>query len=145
MIRTGGTSVAVLLLVASAALAHQGVKNPAVKARMDVMSAIGDNTKLLGRMAKGEVAFDAGTARAAAAAIAGGAERTPILFAAREHDPVSEARLNIWSNFEDFSLKSDALKEAAEAAQGMTSEGELRVALAEIGAACRSCHADYRD
>ncbi|NND21494.1 MAG: hypothetical protein HKO14_05350, partial [Silicimonas sp.] len=57
MIRTGGTSVAVLLLVASAALAHQGVKNPAVKARMDVMSAIGDNTKLLGRMAKGEVAF----------------------------------------------------------------------------------------
>ncbi|NNF90114.1 MAG: cytochrome c, partial [Boseongicola sp.] len=57
MIKTGGTSVAVLLLVASAALAHQGVKNPAVKARMDVMSAIGDNTKLLGRMAKGEVAF----------------------------------------------------------------------------------------
>ena len=41
------------------ALAHQGVQNPAVLARMTVMSAIAEDTKILGSMAKGDTAFAA--------------------------------------------------------------------------------------
>ena len=58
----------------------QGVQNPAVKARMDGMSAIAENMKTLGQMAKGATEFDAAMARAAAATIAEQASATPGLF-----------------------------------------------------------------
>ena len=41
-------------LLASAALAHQGVQNPAVMARMMGMTAIADATKALSEIAKGQ-------------------------------------------------------------------------------------------
>ncbi|NQY62048.1 MAG: cytochrome c, partial [Cognatishimia sp.] len=47
------------LMIASMALAHNGVKNPAVMARMQGMEQIGAASKVLGNMARGRVAFDA--------------------------------------------------------------------------------------
>ena len=55
--------IGVILLTATAALAHQGVKNKAVMARMNAMSEIAKNTKTLGEMAKGATTFDAEAAR----------------------------------------------------------------------------------
>lgn len=139
------TILIALILSAGAALAHQGVQNPAVKARMDAMSAIADNTRILGEMAKGARPFDATDARAAAAAIADHAGQTPDLFAAPEQDPKSEALPAIWTDFDDFTALSAALQVAAEKATGITTPEDLRPALAAIGGACKACHERYRE
>ena len=134
----------VALFAASAALAHSGVSNPAVKARMHAMMQIADNTKILGAMAKGEAAFDADEARAAAA-IAAHAASVPTLFMAEEHDPKSEALPAIWQDFDTFGQRSEALTlAAAEAAGTIETEADLKPALARIGGTCKSCHQDFR-
>ncbi|MCE8519392.1 cytochrome c [Ruegeria pomeroyi] len=135
----------VALFTASAALAHSGVSNPAVKARMHAMMQIADNTKILGAMAKGEAPFDADEARAAAAAIAAHAASVPTLFMAEEHDPKSEALPAIWQDFDTFGQRSEALTlAAAEAAGTIETEADLKPALARIGGTCKSCHQDFR-
>jgi len=135
----------ILIVAASTALAHSEVKNPAVKARMDAMSTIGKNTKVLGTMAKGEVAFDADAARDAAGAIAHHAARISDLFEVSAADPKSEALPVIWQSYGDFAAKAEALEVAAStASQDITVPGDLRPALAAIGGACKSCHQTYR-
>ncbi len=135
-----------LLVTATAALAHQGVQNPAVKARMDGMSAIAENMKILGQMSKGATEFDAGAARLAAAAIAEHAAATPGLFEANETDPKSEARPEIWSNFEDFATKATELQRIAESlSTSIGSQADLAVAMRVLGENCKSCHSAYRE
>lgn len=134
-----------LLLIATAALAHQNVKNPAVKARMDAMSAIGDHMKVLGAMAKGQVAFDVDAARGAAAGIAAQASRVPALFEAPESDPKSEALPAIWDNYADFTAKAENMGNAARAfANSIGTEADLRAAMQSLGATCAACHKPYR-
>lgn len=135
-----------VLVFAGAAFAHSGVKNPAVMARMDAMSAIGAEMKTLGEMAKGAVAFDLEKARAATAAIARHSADTPALFEAKEDDPKSEAKPEIWNNFADFAQKSDALTEIAlDLSQALQSEADLPQAVAALGNACKACHGPYRE
>lgn len=134
-----------ILLAAGAAVAHQGVTNPTVKARMDAMSTIGKHTKTLGLMVKGASDFDAETARQAAEEIAVHAARAPELFEEEVITPKSEALPEIWDNYEDFTGIADELKDvAAKAAETIDTPDDLRVALGEIGGACKSCHQSYR-
>lgn len=136
---------ALALLVASAALAHNGVKNAAVMARMNAMSGIGAEMKKLGEMAKGAAAFDVSSARAAAAAIADYATKTPTLFQAEEDDPKSEATAAIWTNFADFTVKAAALETVAlDLSTSITTPDDLGPAMKALGDTCKACHADYR-
>ncbi len=140
------TLTAITLTLAGAAFAHTGVKNGAVKARMDGMSAIAAEMKTLGQMAKGAIAFDAGMAKAAAATIAKHAAETPILFEAEEDDPKSEAKAEIWMNFADFTAKSERLEALAlELSDSLAAESDLASAMKSLGAACQACHKDYRE
>ena len=137
---------AITVTLAGAAFAHTGVKNAAVKARMDGMSAIAAEMKTLGQMAKGAIAFDAGMAKAAAANIAKHAAETPTLFEAEEDDPKSEAKAEIWENFADFTAKSDRLEALAlELSLGIAVESDLATAMKSLGATCQACHKDYRE
>ena len=77
------TLLVISMLVASTALAHEGVKNPAVKARMDSMSAIAENMKSLSLMLKGDEAFDLDNAQLSLSKIADHAAQTPALFEAQ--------------------------------------------------------------
>ena len=134
------------MVLTTAALAHQGVQNAAVKARMDGMSAIGANMKTLGAMAKGQVAFDAGQAKEAAAAVAQEAARIPSLFEAQETDPKSEALPVIWSEFDRFTAIADDLEAAATvAASALNGPEDLGPALKAIGGQCSACHKAYRE
>lgn len=137
---------AATLVVAGAAFAHTGVKNAAVKARMDAMSAIGAEMKVLGQMAKGATEFNATRARAAAATISKHAAATPKLFKAKEDDPKSEARDEIWTNFSDFSAKSkDLQRVAAKWSEDIGSRSDLPRAMKSLGATCKACHKAYRE
>ncbi|MEO1306935.1 MAG: cytochrome c, partial [Pseudomonadota bacterium] len=94
------------IIAGSLALAHDGVKNAAVMARMHGMSEIAAQMKAIGDMAKGETTFDAAQARAAVASIAEHAGAVPGLFEAPETDPKSEALPVIWEKFGDFTGKA---------------------------------------
>ena len=135
-----------IVLSAGIAAAHTGVQNAAVKARMDAMSGIGAEMKILGLMSKGATAFDVDSARAAAAAIVAHAAATPGLFAAREDDPKSEAKPDIWENFDDFTAKAVELENLAMSLSTSIDQfDDLGPAMAALGATCKSCHAAYRE
>ncbi len=131
------------LFVAGAALAHDGVKNPAVMARMEGMKQMGGAAKILGEMVKGAVVFDAASANAAMETLRVESARIEALFEAEEDDPKSEALPAIWQDYPDFTAKAEALNAAA--SQTVGSLEELQGAISQIGGACRACHKDYRE
>ena len=113
---------------------------------MDGMSAIAENMKTLGQMAKGATEFDAAMARSAAATIAEHASATPGLFEANETDPKSEARPEIWTNFEDFAAKATELEAIATGFSTSINEpSDFNAAMGALGANCKSCHSVHRE
>ena len=137
--------IAALAFVATAALAHNGVKTPAVMARMEAMSAIAKNMKTLGEFAKGAAPFSATQAQTAASAIAQHASQTETLFRNQETDPKSEALPAIWQNFADFTAKANELQNLATTySTALQTLDDLKPAMGALGATCKSCHSDYR-
>ncbi len=131
------------VFVTSMAMAHDGVANEAVKARMEVMKSIGGATGTLGKMVQGKTDFDADAAAAAATAMAEAAAKIPMVFEANEMDPESEAAPAIWTNWDDFVAKGMALEKGAMALD----TGSLEALQASFGGAagtCKACHSDYR-
>ncbi|MFN3645532.1 MAG: c-type cytochrome [Gemmobacter sp.] len=138
------TTVALCLsLVAGAALAKDGVTNPVVKERMDLMQTIRKNTAVLGDMAGGKTAFDAAAATEAKTALAAAAAQITAKFEAEEDDPVAEGRPDIWMDFEGFTAKAEALVTAAEAIDVASLDG-LKAGMGAIGGSCQSCHEAFR-
>lgn len=134
----------VLALVAGGAMiAHAEATNPAVKARQDAMSTIGDSMKVLGGMAQGKMAFDAEKAGAAVAAISSEATLVPQLFEVQETDPESEAKPEIWANWTKFTGNADALLVAAQGVDSSTLEG-VQAGLMTLGGTCKDCHSEFR-
>jgi cytochrome c556 len=111
---------AVLASAATLVFAH-GSATGVVKERMELMEGMGDAMEILADMFKGEVPYDAETARAAALEIHSRAgEKITRLFPENSLDKPSEALPEIWKNWEEFeSLAalaidySDALAKAA--------------------------------
>ncbi|PWE28391.1 cytochrome C [Maritimibacter sp. 55A14] len=140
----------VACLAAPAALAHDehamhGFPQ-AVKARMTLMESVGRNMKVLGGMAKGETAFDAARANAAAAALAEEAGAIAAAFAPRETHPESEATPRIWDDWDGFMARTETLRRAAGGAAGKLESPEaLNAAMRDLGGACKACHKDYRE
>ena len=136
----------VILCCATGVFAHTGVQNPAVQARMDGMKAIADNLKVIGLMARGDAAFDAATARSAAAVIAQHAGEVETHFAAQEDDPKSEARPTIWEDFDDFiAIAAEMEVTARSLTQTIETQEDTVAALTSLGQTCRSCHTAYRE
>ena len=133
----------VVIALGTAAAAHEGVKNPDILARMESMKEMSGFAKIIGNMAKGEVAFDAAAANAPLASIAEHAEKAPELFREPLMEDASEALPSIWENFPDFEAKSAALVQAARVQ--VTTEADLGPVLMNIGSACKSCHTAYRE
>ncbi|MBD3765403.1 MAG: cytochrome c [Rhodobacterales bacterium] len=143
MTRISRTLALSLIVLGGAALAKEGVTNPVVKARMDTMSTIAMNTKVLGDMAGGKTAFDAAAATAAKTALAAAAAEAPAKFQPRETDPVSVAKPEIWTNWADFVAKAEALATAAEALDTSTLDG-VKAGMPAVGGSCKACHSVYR-
>ena len=135
---------AAIVGVSSVALAHQNVRNPSVKARMEAMEVMAAATKSLGLMVKEEAPFDSQQANLALLQIGKAAAETPDLFANPETDPVSEALPEIWEDFDDFAERSLALETLAQNAADVATLDDARMALGSVGRACKSCHEVYR-
>ena len=133
------------LIIATPALAREDVKNFTVKARMMAMSSIVRNMRTLGGMAKGAIAFDLDEAKAALANINKTSKTVPALFKDNEMDPKSEALPAIWTNFADFTDKSEAMEDtAAKALANFSSQDDLFPSMRALGGTCKACHSTYR-
>lgn len=138
-----GYIAALLAVLAGAALAHQGVQNPAVLARMDGMTAMKKHLGVIGDTVKGKRSYDAGALQQAIAGLRHEAKRAKDLFRAPEQDPKSESLPLIWQDYGDFSARLDQMVQMAESNPAPTQQ-DLRGVLVGFGKSCKSCHDRYR-
>lgn len=142
MKRLGFGFVAVVM-AATVAVAHEGVKDPQVMARMNLMGDIKEGTGTLGKMLKGAIPFDAAQAEAARLALLGHAKAIPAAFEPQATDPKSEAAPEIWTNWDDFIEKTNGMIVAVEGVD-TSSLDSLGAGMRPLGASCKACHKSYR-
>ena len=127
-------------------LAHSGVLNKDVAARMTLMSNMGRNMGVLGKMLKKKTPFDQGKAVEAINNIEQLAVETPTVFEKRVLDPKSEAKELIWEEFETFTKISNGLATSAkQLSSSMKSFDDLRPALINLSQSCKECHSRFRE
>ncbi len=137
------TFLAATLLASGVSFVAAEATDPNVIARQGVMTTIGKNAKALGEMASGKTPYDAAGAEAAKAALVEAAGQIPVVFEANATDDDSEAKPEIWANWDDFAKDGAALKTAAEALDVASAES-IGAGMAVVGGACKDCHTDYR-
>ena len=127
-------------------LAHSGVLNKDVAARMTLMSSMGRNMGVLGKMLQKKAPFDRGKAVEAINNIEQLAVETPTVFEKRVLDPKSEAKELIWEEFEAFTKISIGLATSAkQLSSSMKSFDDLRPALISLSQSCKECHSRFRE
>ena len=127
-------------------LAHSGVLNKDVAARMTLMSNMGRNMGVLGKMLKKKIPFDRGKAVEAINNIEQLAVETPTVFEKKVLDPKSEAKDLIWEEFETFTKISNGLATSAkQLSSSMKSSDDLRPALINLSQSCKECHSRFRE
>ena len=133
-------------LCASDMSAHSGVLNKDVAARMTLMSSMGRNMGVLGKMLQKKAPFDRGKAVEAINNIEQLAVETPTVFEKRVLDPKSEAKELIWEEFEAFIKISIGLATSAkQLSSSMKSFDDLRPALISLSQSCKECHSRFRE
>jgi len=142
---TSTAGLLALVCLAGAALAHDGVRNPAVMARMENMSDMGEHMEVLVTMTRGTAPFDANAANAALIGLSQASAETIPLFEPEERDPRDEASPDVWTQFEEFSRLASELEQTTHALSGtITAPADLGPTLRSVGQACAACHDLYR-
>lgn len=133
-----------VLLTAGAAFAEGDRTDPNAIARSDLMKVIGKNTGILGGMAKGETAYDAAAAEGAKAALVEAAAKIEETFKDQgADDPASEAKPEIWANWDEFLTDAKALGDAA-GAMDIASAETIGAGMGALGGTCKDCHTEFR-
>ena len=127
-------------------LAHSGALNKDVAARMTLMSNMGRNMGVLGKMLQKKAPFDQGKVVEAINNIEQLAVETPKVFEKRVLDPKSEAKELIWEEFKSFTKISTGLATSAkQLSSSMKSFDDLRPALITLSQSCKECHSRFRE
>lgn len=134
------------VLAAGAAFAQDAEPtDPNAIARSELMKIQGMNAGILGKMAKGEEAYDLAKAEAAKAALIDSAAKIETVFAEMgAEDAASEAKPEIWTNWDDFLVKAKALGDAA-TAMDVASAETIGAGMGAVGGSCSDCHKAYRE
>lgn len=143
----------VLALTLGFAALAQDAEDPfadAVETRHGLMLAMANEMGHLGAIAKGEAAWDAASATAAATRLAGiaGAITMDYFPEGSETGKSADsfAKAELWTNNADFLAKvADLNKAAAEMVTAAGTSGEaIGPAMGALGGACKACHETYR-
>lgn len=138
-------ATAALAILTTGVVAQAESDNPDIQARQHTMETIGQTFKPVADMAKGKIDFDAATVQDALNKISDLAATVPSKFETEVVDPESDASEKIWTNWDDFVSKAEALQKAASDAAGMVSgPNDLNAVMGSVGAACGSCHKAYK-
>ena len=133
-------------LISSIAFAHSGVKDKNVKERMMLMKAMADNTKLIGQMLKKQTPFELTEVKLALEQLSSLSLQTPTVFEVNATDPKSEAKQNIWDEFDEFTrLSNELAKNTSELAILVEDIDDLRPTLMKVSEGCKACHSKYRE
>lgn len=135
--------IAGFVLAGTVAYAEVEATDPDVIARQTLMKEMGGAAKALGDMAGGKTAFDAAAAEAAKATLISHAADVGAKFEKNPTDPGSEAKPEVWTNWEDFLAKAKGLGDAA-AALDVASAESIGAGMPAVGGACKACHSNYR-
>ena len=133
-------------LISSIAFAHSGVKDKNVKERMMLMKAMADNTKLIWQMLKKQTPFELTEVKLALEQLSSLSLQTPTVFEVNATDPKSEAKQNIWDEFDEFTkLSNELAKNTSELANLVENIDDLRPTLMKVSEGCKACHSKYRE
>ena len=135
--------LATIAFITLPVFAHEGVKNDAVKQRMQLMKLIKNTMAEIGAMARGLDPFTEESAANAKQTLLLAAADIEAKFKLNETDPLSEGSPAIWENWEDFVEKADDFAFMIEGLE-TTSAENLAAGLGNIGQSCGSCHKTYR-
>lgn len=132
------------VLIAGAAYAKGDRTDPNAKARSDLMRDIGKNIGVLGDIAGGKATYDAAAAEAAKAALIADAAAIETAFKDQgAADPASEAKPEIWTNWDEFLADAKKLGDAA-TAMDVASAETIGAGMGALGGACKDCHTEFR-
>ncbi len=132
---------------APTALAHDGATG-VVKKRMESMKTLAGEMKGLGRVFRGEVAYDPAVVEAAAGRIeayAGG--HLTRLFPQGSLDDPSEASEEIWGRWAEFQAGADEMGARASALAAAAGLGtrQAKRAFAALTDTCKACHREFKE
>ena len=131
------------VLSAGAAFAEEERTDPNAIARAELMQTIGKNIGIIGDMAGGKTAFDAAAEAAKAALVEATGKMEATFKEQGAADPASEAKPEIWANWDDFLKKAKAANDAA-GALDVASVDTIKAGMGALGGACKDCHTTYR-
>lgn len=132
------------VVVAGAALAHSKAHG-IVKERMDLMGVLGDNMKIMGEMVRGLVGYDSVVFGAAATALSEhSGEALTVLFPTDSLDSPTEARPEIWVDWERFAGFSADLETRAMMVVNASGPELPLEAFNNMAQTCSACHEAYR-
>ena len=134
------------LTISSVAFAHSGVKDKNVKERMMVMKEMANTTKIIGQMLKKQTPFELNEVKEALEKLSSLSLQTPTVFEVNATDPKSEAKQNIWDEFDEFTkLSNELAKNTSELANLVENIDDLRPTLMKVSEGCKACHSKYRE
>ena len=146
MIRTT-MIIALLMSISSTGWADERTEK-AIEARHGLLLVMAQYFGPIVGMAKGQIPFDAAAIERNAGKIAVLAPMIPDVFARNTRDSgiETEAKAEIWANYDDFSAKAATTAERAKALAVAATQGQRATmkAIGALGGSCKSCHDNYR-
>lgn len=117
-----------------------------IAARKAIMKGNGDNAKIAGGIAKGEVPFDLTKAKAVFAGFADAADKMPALFPENSKTGgETTASPKIWEDMNDFKARFAKFGSEAKAAEASVKDIDtFKTAFQNVAKNCGGCHETYR-
>ena len=147
-LKRGAVALFAVGILAGTAMAHEGAMG-VVKERMDAMSAIGDQMKVIGQMLKGGSVEETKLSAAAGTIADHGGEALTKLFPDGSLDKPTEATAAIWTDWPKFEALAGDLQASALTLKDLADDGagnkELSTAFGTLAGTCKECHADFRE
>ena len=131
-------------LTVPALTAQEKITNKGVKKRVALMLSAQGAVTTLTEMMAGRMVFDAGQARAARRILVQTSSSTSRRFRKPHQDPLSNARPEIWTYWEEFSTHADNAEQAAKQLNTYSLSG-LQRTLPNVLHNCLSCHERFRE
>lgn len=144
---TPAAIAAAALLACGSAAAQFKSADDAIEYRQGALAVMGHHFGVLGAMANGKIPYDAAAAQANAELVVTLARLPWSAFVEGSDKGETSAKPEIWSQREKFNADAQKLQDATakllEAAKTGKPEA-LKAAFGPTGAACKSCHDDFR-
>ena len=119
-------------------------QDPQVQERMQLMKTMAGNFGKIAQMVQGKTDFDAQVAADAKVAADEQASNIVVVFQPEATDPASEAKPEIWTNWDDFVVKANALEAALDGLDTSSLEA-MKPGFGQVAKSCGGCHEVYRE